>query len=745
MAKSFTLDGTLRLDSRSFNRKLKGATRAAAQFGMKLGSIGFKALATGAAAATAAAVGFGVAAARSIAQFGMEMSKVKALTGATAQEFAELEAKARSLGATTVFSASEAAAGMSFLAMAGFKTNEILKSSEELLNLAAAGGLDLAEAMDIASNIMKPFNMEADESGRTADVLALTAASANTNVSQLGEAMKQVAPVANQLGISFEETSAAIGVLGNAGIQATMAGTALRNIMARLVKPTSEVTQGLDLLGLEAEDVSPATNTLTQMFEKFQAAAAKVNDKAKVAAAGVGIFGLRAMSAGGVLMQTVDDVRVLTEELKGAEGAAKDMAKTMLDNLGGDLKLLKSAFVEVQLAVGKGGLTDVLREAAQWATELMRQFADTGKAAAVGRAIRAAADAFRGVFVDTGQAMNVLKTGLEFAFASGLELLHNGLKLAVEFMNTGFGETFKGLKMQASGWVKLVGNGLLLGVVKFVKFFQEGIATISLMLSLALVKALEEFGEGIAKIPGVRTLLGVDKDFEARSLKQLMDDTRAGGGQKALEDAFGITGTNQVIKGIELMMDDAAKEVSDGAHKVANWMEGLADGSTRQKAQDAFLKEWKKLVEAGLKDRVGPDGIVGDAPALEGGGAGGREAKMDAKGRLMLKGQKHQRGQHWQDRHHGRNALDTGGLDSTPGGLGLGVGAELGFGQLGSKTKGAGRGYNQVRRGDAKRKKEAAAAAAKKAEEQKLDIQRNNVLEEQLAILKGAFAPAAGQ
>ena len=331
---------------------------------------------------------FGIAAAtRLLADFQEEMARVGALTGATESEFALLESQARELGATTKFSATEAADGLGFLAQAGFDTNQILASSKDFLELAAAGGLELAEAMDIASNIMQGFQLAADDSGRAADVLANTASSSNTNILQLGEGMKSVAPVAANLNKSFEETSAAMGVLGNAGIQGEKSGTALRNILLRLVHPTSEVTSGLDKLNIALADVNPATRSITDIFATFESAMARVEDQTITAAAAQEVFGLRAVASGLVLSNSVDSLRDLTQANKQAEGTTAELAKRMQDNLGGSLKRLKSQLQEVVLEIGEGGLGDSIEDTVKQATDALSEFVGSGDAAKFGEAL----------------------------------------------------------------------------------------------------------------------------------------------------------------------------------------------------------------------------------------------------------------------------------------------------------------------------------------------------------------------
>ena len=191
---------------------------------------------------------------RQTVDFDTALRGVQAVTGATGEAFEMVADQARDLGATTQFTATQAAEAQTFLGRAGFETNEILAATPGLLSLAAAGQLDLARAADIASNVVQGFNLEASETGRVSDILAEAAANANTNVKQLGSAMSFVAPVSNSLGVSIEETTAAVGFLSDAGIQAERAGTGLRRVMLALLDPTREAQDALDAAGISATD-----------------------------------------------------------------------------------------------------------------------------------------------------------------------------------------------------------------------------------------------------------------------------------------------------------------------------------------------------------------------------------------------------------------------------------------------------------------------------------------------------------
>ena len=292
---------------------------------------------------TAPIIGIGTAAVIAGSNFESAMSEVEAISGAVGKEFDALRDQAKDLGATTMFSASEAAAGMSFLARAGFETTDILGAMPGLLDLAAAGNIDLASAADIASNIMSGFALSASEASSVSDVLAKAAASSNTNVEQLGTAMSFAAPIAKGLGLSIEETSAAIGIFSDAGIQGSRAGTALRGGLTRLTKPSKEAQELMEELGFSAFDTSGQFIGLEGVVGKLESATSNMTQEQRAQALAT-IFGQEAMSAWSALVDSgTDTLSELTGELKNSEGFAAETAATMQDNLGGSLKELTSA------------------------------------------------------------------------------------------------------------------------------------------------------------------------------------------------------------------------------------------------------------------------------------------------------------------------------------------------------------------------------------------------------------------
>ncbi|MCM3473047.1 phage tail tape measure protein [Brevibacillus borstelensis] len=280
------------------------------------------------------------------------MSRVGALSGATRAEMALLTQNAKDLGATTVFSASEAAQGMQFLAMAGYKTNEIIAAMPGLLDTAAAGQTELGETADIVSNILSGFGLQASETGRVADVLTKTFTSSNTDLIKLGYTMKYVAPVAKSLSFSLEEVSAAAGILGNAGIQADMAGTSLRMSLLRLANPPKDAAKALKKLNVEVTKGGKMKDLAT-IIEDVKKGMSKLSeaDRASLAA---DIVGAEAVSSFLTLIDAgPEKLRSFTRELQNSNGAAKTIAARQLDNFNGSVKLLDSALESLKInAVG---------------------------------------------------------------------------------------------------------------------------------------------------------------------------------------------------------------------------------------------------------------------------------------------------------------------------------------------------------------------------------------------------------
>lgn len=283
---------------------------------------------------------------RTYAQFEEVITTVGQVSGASAAQLAALESVALDLGATTRYSATEAGEGLLFLARAGFTVNEAITAVPATLNLAAAGAIGLGEAADFASNILSAFQLGAEETERVVDTLVKTSNRSNTDVRQLAEAMKYAAPVAGALGIEVENAAAAIGVLGDSGIQGSLAGTNLRGVLSALLKPTTDGQKAIERLVGSLETVNPATNSVTDIFGKFRAAGLSAADA-------VAIFGRRNAAAALVLTNGVEKIAQLTEENENAKGTAQEFADVLDQTTKGQWKAFISAVQKLQLQIGK--------------------------------------------------------------------------------------------------------------------------------------------------------------------------------------------------------------------------------------------------------------------------------------------------------------------------------------------------------------------------------------------------------
>ncbi|HDC3259986.1 TPA: phage tail tape measure protein, partial [Staphylococcus aureus] len=294
--------------------------------------------------------GFAVAAKKGI-EFDDSMRKVKATSGATGEEFEALKKKAREMGATTKFSASDSAEALNYMALAGWDSKQMMEGLSGVIDLAAASGEELGAVSDIVTDGLTAFGLKAKDSGHFSDVLAQTSSKANTDVRGLGEAFKYVAPVAGALGYTIEDTSIAIGLMSNAGIKGEKAGTALRTMFTNLSSPTRAMGNEMERLGISITDSNgkmiPMRKLLDQLREKF-----KHLSKDQQASSAATIFGKEAMSGALAIINASDeDYQKLTKSIDSSTGASKRMADTMESGLGGKLRTLRSQLEELALTI----------------------------------------------------------------------------------------------------------------------------------------------------------------------------------------------------------------------------------------------------------------------------------------------------------------------------------------------------------------------------------------------------------
>lgn len=309
-----------------------------------------------------------VAGIRIMAKFEETIAVLGGVTGATTKQLEELTRVSREMGATTRFTATQAGEGLLFLARAGFEVNEAIAALPATLNLAIAGQLELGQAADFASNILAQFTLQATEMDRVANILVNTANSSNTTVLQLAEALKFAGPVAGKLGISLEETAAALGTMGNAGIQASLGGTQLRNILSKLVLPTGRASTAIKSLGLNLDDIKPGVNSLTEIFERFAGAGLGAEEA-------LAIFGLRGVAGALQLTAAVKGFRDLGEANDTVNDVAQKMADIMNRTLIGKMKALLSVTQELVLQFGDSGFVGVLKSALGFITDMGRSLA----------------------------------------------------------------------------------------------------------------------------------------------------------------------------------------------------------------------------------------------------------------------------------------------------------------------------------------------------------------------------------
>ncbi|MBS5984579.1 MAG: phage tail tape measure protein [Clostridium butyricum] len=305
-------------------------------------------------AGTLAMGGFGATTAiKTYSDFEKGLSNVKAVSQATDSEMKQLSNTAKSLGASTEWSAIQVTQAEELLGQAGFSTKENISALPGLLSLASAGDLDLAAATDIASGTLRSFNINASNTSHVADVLALSASATNSDVTDLGETMKYVAPVSASLGISFEDTAAAAGLLSNQNIKGSQAGTVLRQAMARLASPTKEAAGLMKTYGINAFDTQGNMKPLSGVVDNLNSSLGKLTSQQRADIIST-IFGTESMSGVLALMnQGGQSLSDLSKRLSDANGAAKDMANTKLDNLSGQWKILKSAVEGMNIALGE--------------------------------------------------------------------------------------------------------------------------------------------------------------------------------------------------------------------------------------------------------------------------------------------------------------------------------------------------------------------------------------------------------
>lgn len=370
-------DGSIKIDTKIDT----GGFHSGVEKMKSIASKGVSAMTTAFAAVTAGIAAGGTAAATVGSSFEAAMSKVSAISGSTGKDLQSLTDKAKEMGAKTKFSASESAEALQYMAMAGWDTKSMLDGIDGIMSLAAADGLDLATTSDIVTDALTAFGLKASDSTHFADVLAKASSSANTNVSMLGESFKYVAPLAGTMGYSVEDVSVALGLMANASVKGSMAGTSLKTALSNLTSPTEQMAEVMEKYGISISDTEgnalPLIDVLKQLREKFGG----LSETEQTAAAST-LFGKEAMSGMLAIINASDsDFKKLTDNINNADGAAQSMADTMQDNLQGQITILKSALEGLGIEIYEGmqaPLKDAAIEAQGYVNRLTEAFTDGG-------------------------------------------------------------------------------------------------------------------------------------------------------------------------------------------------------------------------------------------------------------------------------------------------------------------------------------------------------------------------------
>lgn len=439
------ISAKLLADISGFQAGMKSAGQALQKVGGQMLGVSTKAFAL-----SAAITGIGAVAVSQFAEFEKRMASVGVISGATESQFAILEQSAKDLGATTLFTARQAADGMEILSKAGFSVNEILGATPDVLNLATAASLELADAADIVIGIMRGYGKTADEINSVNDVLVKTFTSTNVTVGDIGETMKLVAPIARTVGIEFEELSAVIGILGNAGIKGSLAGTALRKALIAFSAPTPKAIRQFKRLGIEVLDSAGMMRPLTEIIDQFSGETGPALIKSISQ-----IIGIRPAAAFAALANAgSESISTLTDSLRNAEGTSKRVADTMTATLSGGFTILKSKIEAVSLEIGarfEPVLRDVTKRAQMFVDAIRNLDTNTKNTILRIAAMTAGISALVGVFTAVAGAAAILAGAIlilaaPIAVVGLLITLGGALKIAWEKNLGGIQQAFQNLK-----------------------------------------------------------------------------------------------------------------------------------------------------------------------------------------------------------------------------------------------------------------------------------------------------------
>lgn len=536
------LKAVLGLDSSEYEQGLEGAKSKASSFGSAIGS-GFKTVAkVGAAAigaATAAAGAFAAASVKTGAEFDKSMSQVAATMGITMDEMASQTGKvdlawgtfngnlrdyAQEMGRNTAFSATQAADALNYMALAGYDVQTSMEMLPNVLNLAAAGNMDLARASDMVTDTQTAFGISLERTSQMVDEMAKAASTGNTSVEQLGDAFLVVGGLAQELNggmvalsdgttatyDNVQELEIALTAMANAGIKGSEAGTHMRNMLLKLASPTEEGTKAFKQLGVEVFDSEGNMNSLAQIMEDLGAAMGDLTQEEKLQAIS-DIFNTRDTAAAEALLNAVgEDWGNIAESILDADGAAQQMADTQLDNLSGDVTLFKSALEGAKIAVSDG-LTPTLRDFVKFGTSGLSKLTEAFKSGGVSGAMEAFGTVLSdGLNMIIDKLPTMIDAGMQLLEALGKGILDNLptiVNTAIIIINKLVEGLVKALPALASGALQVI-VGLAEGIAQSLPTLIPTIVEVMLQIVETLIDNVDLLIEG-----AIQLMIGLANGF----------------------------------------------------------------------------------------------------------------------------------------------------------------------------------------------------------------------------------------
>jgi|GEM_PF-633586 len=534
-------------------------------------------------AGTAALVGIGKKVYDIAGGFESQMSRVQAISGATGNSFTKLRDQAIDLGAKTAFSATESAKGMENLASAGFSANEIMSAMPGMLNLAAVSGGDVALAAENSATALRGFGLEASKAGHVSDVFARAAADTNAEVADMGEAMKYVAPVAHSMGLSIEEVAASVGILSDAGIKGSQAGTTLRGALARLAKPTAAMQDTMSNLGLSFYDSQGNMKSMTDQVGMLQNAFKGLTPEQQQNAL-VTLYGQESLSGMMALVAAgPDKLNKLTKSLENSNGAAEEMAKTMQNNLKSKVEQLGGALESVAIRIGDRLFPLIAPQIEKLTTWIDQTFSKVNidgffdKLSKYGKALKGAFDDVKGPVSDAFNAIgdSLEKMNGKFGSVKNVDKFKSALTSVTDVIKgiAGFAEKHSdGIAKLITNLPKLmaafVGFKIGSGVLGTLTTFGSGIAGAAKATG-TLVSNLAKLGKGkTPKTPSVPTAPTTGTAPTATNPFAPLLDTFNGFAKSA--------GKLAIIFGVIKLIEEAAQALQDINRKVPKDLSDLA-------------------------------------------------------------------------------------------------------------------------------------------------------------------------